>query len=113
MRSLRADDGQATVELVALLPLLGLVVALVWQVTLAGAAVWLSGGAARAAARAVALGADPLRAARTALPRRFERGLRVRREPDGGVALVVRIPAALGGGTVGAVTTRARFAEQR
>src|SRR5512142_721545 len=92
--------GQASVELVALLPLLGLLAALLWQALLAGETVWLSGVAARAAARAVALGADPLAAARGVLPSRLERGLRVRRQRDGSIALVLRVPAALGGGTL-------------
>jgi hypothetical protein len=113
MRSLRTEAGQAAVELVALLPLVGVLVALLWQALLAGEAVWLSGAAARAAARAVAVGEDPAGAARSVLPPRLERGLRVRREPDGAVELVVRVPAALGGGTIAAVTTRARFEAQR
>lgn len=107
------EDGQATVELVALLPLVGVLAALLWQALLAGATVWLSGGAARAAARAVAVGADPAAAARGVLPARLERGLQVRREHDGAVAVVLRVPAALGGGTLAPVTTRARFEAQR
>lgn len=113
MRSLRSDDGQATVELIALLPLVGLIVALLWQTALAGSAVWFGGGAARAAARAAAVGSNPLDAARAVLPGRFEHGLRLRREKDGGIALVVRVPAVLGGGALGSVTTRARFEAQR
>lgn len=113
MRSLRSDDGQAAVELVALLPLVGLLVALLWQALLAGETVWLSGGAARAAARAVAVGADPREAARAVLPPRLERGLRVEREPDGAVALVLRVPAALGDGAIASVSARARFEAQR
>ena len=87
--------------------------ALLWQALLAGETVWLSGSAARAAARAAAVGADPLAAARAVLPPRLERGLRVRREPDGAVALVLRVPAALGDGTLAPVTARARFEAQR
>jgi len=117
MRSLpiwrRDERGQAAVELVALLPLVGLLVALLWQALLAGETVWLSGGAARAAARAVAVGGDPFVAARAVLPPRLERGLRVRRKSDGAVTLVLRVPAALGGGTIAAVTARARFEAQR
>lgn len=114
MRSpLRSRDGQATVELVALLPLVGVLVALLWQALLAGEAVWLSGGAARAAARAAALGADPARAARGVLPRRFEHDLRVRRSADGAVAVAVEIPSVLGGGALGSTTARARFGAQR
>jgi len=105
--------GQASVELVALLPLVGLLAALLWQALLAGETVWLSGGAARAAARAAAIGADPADAARAVLPARLEHGLRVAREGDGGIALVLRVPAALGGGTLASVTTRARFEAQR
>jgi hypothetical protein len=106
-------EGQATVELVALLPLVGLLVALLWQAVLAGATVWLSGGAARAAARAAAVGGDPAAAARGVLPQRLERGLTVRREPGGAVAVVLQVPAALGGGTIAPITTRARFEAQR
>jgi hypothetical protein len=112
-RRARGADGQATVELVALLPLVGLLIALLWQVALAGAAIWLGGGAARAAARAEAVGADPLRAARGVLPGRLERGLRVRRGDDGEIALVLTIPAAIGGGALTTITTRARFEAQR
>lgn len=107
------ERGQASVELVALLPLVGLLAALLWQALLAGETVWLSGGAARAAARAAALGADPSAAASAVLPARLVRGMQVRREADGAVALVLRVPAAVGGGAVASVTTRARFEGQR
>ncbi|MGN6188421.1 MAG: hypothetical protein ACTHOE_05945 [Conexibacter sp.] len=113
MRSLRLHDGQATVELVALLPVVGLLAALLWQALLAGETVWLSGGAAAGAARAVAVGADPVAAARAVLPPRLERGLQVRREADGAIVLVLRVPAALGQGTIAPVTARARFEAQR
>lgn len=113
IRGWRDAHGQATVELVALLPLVGLLCALLWQALLAGETVWLSGVAARAAARAVAVGADPIAAARGVVPTRLERGLRVSRAPDGSVSLVLRVPAAIGGGSLASVTTRARFEEQR
>jgi hypothetical protein len=113
MRWLRPEHGQASVELVALLPLAGLLVALLWQALLAGETVWLSGAAARTAARAAAIGSDPADAARSVLPPRLERGLRVRPLRDGAVELVLRVPAALGDGTVASVTTRARFEAQR
>lgn len=113
MRPLRSDDGQATVELVALLPVLGVLAALLWQALLAGETIWLSGGAARAAARAAAIGADPARAARSVLPPRLERGLRVRRREDGAVTVELRIPVVLGSGSLAPVTTQARFEAQR
>ena len=107
------ERGQATVELVALLPLAGLLVALLWQALLAGETLWLSGGAARAAARAAAVGGDPVAAARAVLPLRLERDLRVRREDDGAVAVVLHVPAALGRGSLASITTRARFEAQQ
>ncbi|HYV16489.1 MAG TPA: hypothetical protein VE972_10765 [Conexibacter sp.] len=113
MRSLPSDDGQATVELVAIVPLLGVLVALLWQAVLAGETIWLGGGAARAAARAAALGADPVRAARAVVPGRFAAGLRVQRDRDGSVAVLLPIPAVLGGGTLAAIPTHARFEAQR
>jgi hypothetical protein len=113
MRSLRFADGQASVELVAVLPLVGLLVALAWQALLAGEAIWLDGVAARGAARAQALGGDPLRAARAALPGRFERGLRVQTDRGGAVAVTVRVPAVLGHGRIASFTARARFEAQR
>jgi|SRR5829696_5670796 len=113
MRPIHAENGQASVELVALLPLVAVLVALLWQALLAGEAIWLSGSAARSAARAAALGDDPARAARAVLPVRFTRGLRVRSRPDGSVAVVVPIPTVIGHGTFAAVTARARFEAQR
>jgi hypothetical protein len=107
------EDGQASVELVALLPLIGLLVLVLWQAALAGEAVWLAGTAARAAARAHAVGADPTTAARTVLPRRFERELAVRPASDGTVAVAVAVPALIGGATLTTVSTRARFEAQR
>jgi hypothetical protein len=113
MSLLRSDDGQASVEFVSLLPLVGLLVALAWQALLAGEAVWLGASAARSAARAEALGRDPLHAARGVLPGRFARGLRVRTARDGSVTVAVRIPAVLGRGGIGSFTARARFEAQR
>jgi len=90
--ALRSQDGQASVELVAILPLLLLVGALCWQAVLAGHAVWMSAHAARAAARADAVGSSPERAARSALPAALERGMTVTRLNEGGVRVRVGIP---------------------
>ena len=106
------ERGQATVEFVALLPLLVLVGFAAWQAAVAGQAIWLAGSAARAAARAEAIGSDPVPAARGALPPRLEHDLRVRPREDGGVAVTVRIPAVIGGGTMASTTARARFVPQ-
>jgi hypothetical protein len=91
-RQLRSHGGQASVELVAVLPLVLLVGAVCWQAVLAGHAVWMSAHAARAAARADAVGRDAERAARSALPHALERGLSVRRLSGGGVRVRVSIP---------------------
>src|SRR4051794_20552856 len=105
------EHGQASVELVALLPLLTVVALLLWQAVVAGEAMWLAGSAAREAARAHALGDDPARAARTVLPRSLEPGLAVRRDGDG-VLVRVRIPAVVGGARLGSVSARSRLEPQ-
>jgi hypothetical protein len=64
----RGLAGQATVELVALLPLAALVALAIGQFLAAGAAGELAGNAAEAGAAAILQGADPAAAARAALP---------------------------------------------
>ena len=103
------DHGQASVELVALLPLLAMVLAVAWQLVLAGEAVWAASAAARAAARAVAVGDDAGAAARGRLARRHERGLRVRSAADGSVVVSVRIPRVLVALPLGRVDARSRL----
>ena len=63
-----AQTGQATVETVAWLPVLLMVVAAVGCLLAAGAARELAGHAAAAGAVAILQGGDPLDAARDALP---------------------------------------------
>ncbi len=105
--------GQASVELVALLPLVGVLLALSWQAVVAGQAVWLAGSAARAAARATALGADAPAAARRVLPARLERGLVVRPAASGGgVRVAIGVPRILGAGRLTTVSARARLPDQ-
>jgi hypothetical protein len=64
----RGCGGQATVELVALLPLAALIALAIGQLLAAGAAGELAGNAAEAGAAAILQGADPTAAARAALP---------------------------------------------
>lgn len=107
------EDGQASVELVALLPLVAVFVVLLWQAVVAGQAVWLAGSAARAAARATAVGADASAAARRVLPARLERGLVVRPAASGGgVRVGVAIPVVFGAGRLATVSARARLQDQ-
>ena len=112
MRWSAGERGQATVELVGVLPLVVVLGFAVWQAAVAGQALWMAGAAARAAARAEALGADPAPAARAVLTPRLEDGLRVRARDDGGVRVTLRIPAVVGGGSVGTTTAAARFVPQ-
>lgn len=112
-RSARPQQGQASVELVALLPLMAVLAGLLWQGIVAGQAIWLAGSAARAAARASAVGADERAAARRVLPPRLERGLVVRRETsDGGVRVAIAIPAIVGSGRLTTISARARLQDQ-
>jgi hypothetical protein len=90
--SLRSQAGQASVEFVAALPLMLLVGLVAWQLALTGHTAWLCSNAARVAARAQAVGRDPKKAARSALPRGLERGLEVHRRHAGGVRVSVRVP---------------------
>jgi hypothetical protein len=108
----RNERGQASVELVALLPLIAAVLACAWQGVLAAHAVWAAGVASRAAARAHALGADPAAAARAHLPSALEDGLRVSVRGDGGVSVSLRIPAVLRGLELGRARATARFDPQ-
>ena len=106
------ESGQATVELVALLPLLALVGLVLWQAVVAGQAMWLAGAAARSAARAVAVGVEPAPAARRALTPALERGLQVRVGETGEVRVMVAVPAVVVGGRLTTVSATAAFPAQ-
>ena len=95
MLPIRSESGQASVETIAMVPLVLLAAAVAWQLLLTGHTLWVSAHAARAAARAELVGKSPERAARSALPRSLERGLRVRRAEGGGVRLSLRLPLVL------------------
>lgn len=77
-----------------MLPAVILAAAAAWQLALAGHAAWACANAARVAARAQLVGKDPRTAARSALPRHLERGLRVvvPRTSDDPVRVTVRVP---------------------
>jgi pilus assembly protein CpaE len=95
MRRTCSESGQASVEAVAILPLLLLAAMVAWQLVLTGQTLWLCEGAARSAARADLVGASARAAARNALPRALERGLSVERVRGGGVRVEVRVPLLL------------------
>jgi hypothetical protein len=110
----RGDRGQATVELAALLPLIAVGLLACWQLVLVAHTAWSAHAAARAAARAHAVGADELRAARASLPSDLDRRVRIG-DPDDDDRLPVhiRIPSVLPGVRLGALTASAGFAPQR
>ncbi len=78
------NRGQASVELLGSLPALLMVLAMAWQLVLAGQTAWLAANAAKVGARAQAVGKDPRKAARSALPDHLK-GRLVVRARDGSV----------------------------
>ncbi len=107
-----AVAGQAAVELVALLPLIALLLALAYQALLAGQAAWAAHVAARAAARANAVGTGATAAARAHLPAGLERGLRVHATSGGDVRVSVEVPRVLPALSLGHVAATAHFRPQ-
>src|SRR5215213_86111 len=107
---LRSATGQASVEFVALLPLVVTILALALQAFIAGQALWEVRVAARAAAHA--LGTDARAAARTHLRRRLERGLRVTTHAEGDVRVSVRIPTLIPAVHLGRVSATSHFRPQ-
>jgi hypothetical protein len=89
------ERGQASAELIIVIPLLVGALLLVAQLAVAGFALWSAGDAARAGARAAHVGGDPERAALSALPVWLERDAEI--ETAGPVEVRVRAPAFLPG----------------
>ena len=115
-RSLK-DAGQATVELVALLPVLALVALALGQAALAGWTAWSAAGAVRVSARAEALGEDPAAAARHVLPAMLGRRARVSLGRAGGKAehratVRLHIPVVVPGIRLGTVAASAEVPSQ-
>ena len=110
---MHSDDGQAAVELVALLPLIAAVLLVAWQFVIAGDARSSAAVAARAAARAAAVGANPADAARDRLPAGLRRGLRVRAGRGGAVTVSVRVPTLAGPIDLGRIAATASLEVDR
>ncbi|MGN6257486.1 MAG: pilus assembly protein [Solirubrobacterales bacterium] len=77
-------------ELVAVVPFLLLALVVAAQIALAGQALWSASVAARAGARAAAVGGDAVAAARSALPPSMRREAKV--EDEGEVSVRVEVP---------------------
>ena len=69
-------------------------------------------GAARAAARAHAIGADALNAAREAVPSSLRGGVAVRTDDDG-VRVAIAVPVVLTGLRLASIDSRAELPSQR
>lgn len=95
-RGAHRERAQASVETVALIPVLLILTLAVWQAVLAGWALVSAESAARAAARAALAGSPPRPAALAALPQRMRSGAGVR-VAGRTVTVRVRIPAVLPG----------------
>jgi hypothetical protein len=89
---LRSQGGQASVELVAVVPFVLLVGLVLWQLALAAHAAWLCANAARVAARAEAVGRSGSSAARSAVPAGLRGGLRVSRDTEGRMRVRMPVP---------------------
>jgi hypothetical protein len=101
--------GQASVEFVALLPVLAALLVIAAQTAVAGWALWAAGNAARAGARAQEVGSDATSAARHALPGALRRDA-VIRDADG-VRVKVRVPALVPGVTLPRVSAASKLGE--
>jgi hypothetical protein len=104
-RAFEREHGQASAELVAVIPVLLIVTLVVAQLAVAGYALWSAGTAARAGARADYVGGDAQAAARHSLPASLRRGAHVK--DSNGVEVRVRAPALIPGIPSVPVTARA------
>lgn len=95
---LRREPGQASVELLAILPALIVCVAIAAAGLPAGWALWSAANAARAGARAEHVGGEGEAVARRALPGGLRREATARADEDGGgVRVSIPAPALLPG----------------
>jgi hypothetical protein len=101
------ERGQASVELVAILPALAVCVLIAAQAGAAGWALWSAGNAARAGARAEHVGGDGERAARRALPGRLREDATVTDED--GIRVRVAVPSLLPGVRLGSIAAASRL----
>ena len=102
-----AERGQASVELVAVIPALLLALLIAIQLAVAGYALWSAALAARAGARAAAVGRAAAPAARGALPTVLRRTARVRGRET--VEVRVHVPRVLPAVPRFAVSARTRL----
>src|SRR4051812_9107964 len=112
MARIADERGQAAVELCALLPVVAALVLGAWQVVLWGRAEWAASAAARAAARADAVGGDARAAARRVLPPPLAADVQVHSRTRGDVTVALPVPLVVGHGRLLTLHAGARFAPQ-
>jgi hypothetical protein len=103
----RICAGQASVELVAILPVLAVCVLIAAQAAAVGWALWTAGNAARAGARAEHVGADGEAVARRALPGRLREDAAVSSED--GIRVKVVVPSLLPGVSLGSIAAASKL----
>lgn len=108
----RGERGQASIELIALLPAMAIVALALWQCALAARSTALAAAGAKAAARAVAIGSDPSTALGRSLPADATRNALVRADREGRVTVTLPVPVVVIGGAFGRVSASARFEPQ-
>jgi hypothetical protein len=86
------EDGQGTVEFLAVVPVLLVTGLVVWQLIVVGHAAWMSAHAVRAAARADLVGENAAAAARSVLPDGLERGVELQTTQGRATRLEVPVP---------------------
>ena len=99
------EDGQASVELIAAIPTLLILILVAAQFAVVGYALWSAGVAAHAGARAAYVGGNGVLAARRSLPSALRGGASVT-ERDG-IAVRLRVPSFVPGAPRVPVTARA------
>jgi len=99
------ERGQASVELVAAIPLMLVLALVVAQLAVAGYALWSAGAAARAGARAEYVGGNGEAAARQSLPSPLRAGASI--EDSDGLSVRVHAPALVPGIPAVPVTAKA------
>ena len=90
------ERAQASIEVVALVPALALILACVWQAALAGLALTAAESASRSGARAALVGRPAAGAAMAALPSSMRAGATVE-EAAGRIVVTVRVPSIVPG----------------
>jgi hypothetical protein len=103
----RAEQGQASVELVAVIPLIVVCTLVAGHLVAAGWALWSAANAARTGARAELVGRDGEAAARRALPASMRAGATI----AGGerTRVSVEVPALLPDASLGRLSASARL----